>query len=245
MNGAAADEVEALAGEDVRAATAAVERAHMEVGASVVPDRQDPDSAEHWQAILEANAAAVLRCLDHVALPPGFVVRYRFYGRHEGDLHVRPFVARASTDVEAVRAALEWHPPPDSGPALQRLRANRDADLLYKHFSFTDSALGVLHYWLAMQEIWASAAWVHTRVVADQADFADIVRGPEWQVERQVEGFQPLVVRRADGAHLALLLYSPLQRHSIVLQSVEIRADNALCFAPPLTVATGPRGYLA
>jgi hypothetical protein len=240
----AAMEVETLSGDDVRDSVAAVERAHQQVGEAIPANRDDADSPEHWQAILEANAAAVIGALEHVSLTPGYVVRYRFYGRQDGEARVRPFVARASTDVDAVRAALDWHTPPDSGPVTQRLRANRDADLLYKHFSFADSALGVFQYWLAMQEIWASAAWVHTRVVADRADFAELVSGADWQVEREVESYQPVVVRRPDGANLAALLYSPLQRHAIVLQQVEIQADNALHFAAAITVASGPRGYL-
>ncbi len=236
-------EVEAVAGSDVRAAAEAVDAAHRQVGAAVPAAREDADSPQHWQAILEANAAAVLASLEHVTLTAGYAVRYRFYERVDSELRVRPFVARTSTDVEAVRAALEWHPAPDSGPAAQR--GNRDADLLYRHFSFTDSALGVFQYWLAMQEIWASAAWVHSRVVADRQHFAEIVGAAEWQIERELESYQPAVVRRPDGANLAVLLYRPLQRHSIDLHQVEIQADNGLLFSAPITVASGPRGYLA
>lgn len=238
-------EVEAVAASDVRATAEAVDAAHRRASSAVPAGRDESDSPQHWQTILETNAAAVLDALEHVTLPAGYVVRYRFFERADNDLRVRPFVARASTDVEAVRAALEWHPAPDSGPAAQRSRGNRDADLLYRHFSFTDSALGVFQYWVAMQEIWASAGWVHSRVVADRQHFAEIVGAAEWQVERELESYQPAVVRRPDGANLAVLLYSPLQRHSIDLHQVEIQADNGLLFSAPITVASGPRGYLA
>ncbi len=237
--------VETLTSEEVRAAVAAVQEAHRKVGEEVPGSRHEEDDPAHWQTILEANALAVLGALDHVSIEDGFVVRYRFYERHQNEIRVRPFVARRTTDVELVRAALEWHPPPDSGTAIEKLRANRDAGLLYRHFDFTDSAIGVFQYWLAMQEIWASAAWVHTRVVADREHFAEIVTSGDWQVEQSVESYQPMVVRRGEGAHLALLLYSPLERHSIGLQQVEIRPDKSIVFADPITVAAGPRGYVA
>src|SRR5690606_25222746 len=99
-------------------------------------------------------------------------------------------------------------------------------------------------YWLAMQEIWASLKWVHSRVIANERDFAEIVAADGWQVERKVETHHPVVLRDRDGAHLALLLYSPLRRHSISLQQVEIRRDQSIVFGEPITVATGPRGYV-
>ncbi len=236
--------VETLSSEEVRAALNAVERAHQKVSEEVPGSRSEEDDPQHWQDILEANAAAVLAELDHVALDEGYVVRYRFFERIKSEIRVRPFVARRTTDVELVRAALGWHPPPDSGSAAENLRTNRDAGLLYEHFTFTDSALGVLHYWLAMQEIWASAGWVHTRIVADQNHFAELVAGDDWQIEQSVESYQPVVMRGEQGAHLALLLYSPLERHSIGLQQIEIRPDKSIVFAAPIAVATGPRGYV-
>ncbi len=237
--------VETISSEDIVAAINAIEQAHMTVGEAVPGSADEAEDAEHWQTILEENAKAVLSALEHVSLPDGFVVRYRFYERHEKEIRIRPFVARETTDVDVVRAALEWHPPPDSSSALERMRANRDADLLYRRFEFADSALGVFHYWLAMQDIWASASWVHARVIAGKEHFAEIVASTDWQVERSVESYQPVVVRREDGANLALLIYSPLHRHSIALQQVEIQQDNAIVFAEPITVATGPRGYVA
>jgi len=238
-------EVETLAPGDVRAALAAIERAHQSVTREVQDSRQGGDDADYWQGILETNAAAVIDSLEHVRLADDYAVRYRFFERRENELRVRPFVARATTDVTAVRAALAWHAPPDSGPVDQRLRANRDADLLYKHFSFADSAIGVFHYWLAMQEVWASADWVHTRVVTDRQHFAEIVGSADWQIEQEVETHAPLVLRRPEGAHLAMLLYSPLHRHSIALQQIEIDAGRGIVFAEPITVAAGPRGYIA
>ncbi len=237
--------VAALLGDDVRAAVSAIELAHQEIAQSTPATRGDGDDPEHWQGILEANAAAVLAATEHVTLSPGFAVRYRFYERAEHELRVRPFVARESTDVAAVRATLEWHPPPDSVSPAQRLVPTRDVDLLYRHFSFVPSPLGVFHYWLTMQEVWASATWVHTRVIADEKHFAEIVGSGDWQLEQPLESHQPVVIQHSKGSHLALLLYSPLHRHSIALQRVEIRADNSIVFADPITVATGPRGYFA
>ncbi len=228
----------------IRSAISAVENAHRSVSQESDEPETDIDDPEHWQGMLEANAAAVLAALDEIRIADGYVVRYRFFERTEGDLKVRPFAARSTTDVTAVRSVLEWHPPPDSGIAAQR-PSNRDAELLYQHFSFEPTAIGVFQYWMAMQEIWASAEWVHTRVVTGREDFAEIVSSGEWQVEQELETHQPAVLRNEDGAHLAVLLYSPLRRHSIVLQQVEIRADKTVAFAAPITVASGPRGYIA
>jgi hypothetical protein len=237
--------VETLSSAEVRTAVSAVERAHQRVSQEIPANRNDPDDPEYWQALLERNAAEVLDALEHVSLAAGYAVRYRFYERQDNEVRVRPFVARATTDVDAVRAALDWHPAPDSGTAIDRLRVNRDVDLLYRHFDFTDSAVGVFQYWLAVQEVWASASWVHTRVIADREHFGEIVARGDWQVEHSVETHQPVVVRRDGGAHLAMLLYSPLHRHSIALQRIEVQEDGSVVFADPITVASGPRGYVA
>lgn len=244
MSDGSATGAETLCSDDVRATAAAVEQAHILVGQGEVATRGEADDPEQWQALLEANAAAVLDALPHVELPHGFAVRYRVYERKSEELRVRPFVARTTADIAAVRTALEWHAPPDTASAAERLGANRDVDLLYRHFLFTPSALGVFQYWLAMQEIWASLNWVHTRVIADERDFTEIVGAADWQVERQPETHQPVVLRDGDGSHLALLLYSPLRRHSISLQQVEIRLDQSIVFGESITVATGPRGYV-
>src|SRR5512140_2988262 len=111
--------------------------------------------AEYWQTIFEATAAEVLAVLPAVTLAPGFVVRYRFFGQRAGDLLVRPFVARATTDVEVIRQLLDWHPPPDSAAASEAQRPTQDVDLLYRHFSYAPTAVGVFEYWLGMQELWA------------------------------------------------------------------------------------------
>jgi len=244
MTASSADQVEALTDRDVRAATEAIDRARQEAGQGVPLAADGTADAAYWQGVLEANAAAVLDALEHVSLSPGYAVRYRVFESEGSELRARPFVARATTDVDVVRAALEWHPPPDSGSASQRLRANRNVELLYRHFAFERSPIGVFQYWVAMQEIWASARWVHTQVIAGGTHFAEIVAGPEWHVEHPLETHRPLVIREGERAALAILLYSPLQRHSITLQQVSIEADNDIVFAEPITVASGPRGYL-
>ncbi len=239
-------EVEALQPTDVRESLAAIATAHQTVTQDVPDSRQGGDDPDYWESILEANAAAVLERLPCAALEDGYAVRYRFFERSEAELRVRPFVARTTTDVSAVRAALIWHPPPDGGLASERMRHSRDAELLYQHFSYTPSALGAFQYWLAIQEIWASGAWVHTQVIVDHAHFAEVVSGPDWQVLREVESYEPAVVRGADAsAHLATLLYSPLHRHSIAMQRIEIKPDHSVVYAEPITVAAGPRGFVA
>jgi hypothetical protein len=236
--------VESISEPDVRAATEAIGRARQEATTRVPVAADGTADCDHWQRVLEANAAAVLLALEHVSLPSDFAVRYRVFEPDGSELRVRPFVARATTDVAVVRAALDWHPPPDSGSASERLRANRNVELLYRHFTFERSPVGIFHYWLAMQEIWASTRWVHTQVIANSRHFAEIVAGPEWRLEHPLETHHPLVVREGDRAVLALLLYSPLQRHSIALQQISIEPDNRIAFAEPITVAMGPRGYL-
>jgi hypothetical protein len=73
---------------------------------------------------------------------PDYVVRYRFYERRRGDLLVRPFVARATTDVETIRQLIDWHPAPDSVAPSLRGRPDRDVELLYRHFEYEASAEG-------------------------------------------------------------------------------------------------------
>ena len=116
-----------------------------------------PDEARYWEGVLEANAALVLRCLDTTRLAPGFAVRYCFYDNRGGELRIRPFVARESTDVSGVKRVLDWHPAPDAQRRSGLLSHDQDASILYRHFSFPRSAEGVFEYWFAMQEIWASS----------------------------------------------------------------------------------------
>jgi hypothetical protein len=210
-------------------------------GPSVPPQAE---SAAYWEAMFEANAVAVLAALGRVHLAVGYAVRYRFYGRHGGDLLVRPFVARATTDVSAIRALIDWHPPPDTVAPALRTRPTKDVDFLYRHFTFERSARGVFEYWLAMQELWGSARWVHSRIITDAEDFAATTGRPGWSIDQPVERHAPAVVWGDDGgAHLAVLLYCPIGRETVTLQRIEIGADGALAFVDAIIVAQGPRGY--
>src|SRR5262249_20685148 len=159
-----------------------------------------------WQTIFETTAAEVLAALPAVQLTPGFVVRYRFFGQRGGDLLVRPFVARPTTDVEAVRRLLDWHPAPDSVAPADAHRPTRDVDLLYRHCSHEPTATGVFEYWLAMQELWASQRWAHSHVIASATELSQITAAPGWQVVHPVEVYEPAVVRSDGTARLAVLV---------------------------------------
>jgi len=202
------------------------------------------ESAAYWEQTFEVNAASVLAVLGRVHLPPGYIVRYRFYGRHGGDLLVRPFVARSSTDVDTIRQLIDWHPPPDSVAVSLRSQATRDVDFLYRHFTFERSPRGIFEYWLAMQELWASAAWIHSRIIADEDAFLGITQREGWRVDNAPERFEPVIVADDEGgAQAAVLLYSPLGRESILLQRVQIGSDQAITLLETVPVAQGPRGY--
>jgi hypothetical protein len=202
------------------------------------------DEVAYWEHLFEANAAAVLDVLGRVQLPLGYVVRYRFFSRQGADLLVRPFVARGSTDVTVIRELIDWHPPPDSMAAAMRAHPNRDADFLYRHFTFERSPSGYYEYWIAMQELWGSARWIHSRVLASEADFSSIASQPGWQVEHEAENFQPAVVADDTQAQLAVMVFCPLERQAVVLHRIEIGADQSIQYADPIVVARGPRGYL-
>jgi hypothetical protein len=204
----------------------------------------ETDNPEYWVRLFEANASAVLASLRLVALREDYVVRYCFYGRQRGDLLVRPFVARSTTDVTVVRRLVDWHPPPDSiAPALAS-RPTKDAELLYSHFSFERSAVGFFEYWIAMQELWASARWIHSRIIAEQQELNDISSRDGWHVDQIVERCEPALVRLDDGgAQLAVLLYCPLDRAGISLHRVHIGTDQAINFVEAIPVAHGRSGY--
>jgi hypothetical protein len=199
---------------------------------------------DEWEALFEANAAEVLGALSAIRLADGFVVRYRCFGQRGRDLLLRPFVARAGTDVAAVRRLLDWHPPPDSITSVLAAGPTQDVGLLYQHFVYPPTALGVFEYWVAMQELWASARWVHSHLIASAAELSQITAGDGWDVVHPVEAYEPAVVRSADSARLAVLVQCPLGRLQITLQQIEVAADQSLRYGEPVLVASGPRGYM-
>jgi hypothetical protein len=228
----------------VRDLATRISAARESASASVPSDSHPAESAAYWERTFEANAAAVLATLGRVQLPPGYVVRYRFYGRHGGDLLVRPFVARASTDVDTIRQLIDWHPPPDSVAPSLRSQATRDVDFLYRHFTFERSPLGFFEYWLAMQELWASAAWIHSRIICEADAFSSFTQREGWRVDNTPERFEPVIVADDDGgAQAAVLLYCPLGRESITLQRIQIGSDQTIDLVEAIPVAHGPRGY--
>lgn len=241
MNDAGGSGVTALAVAEVRAALAAVATAR--AGAEAAAGAAGASEPQSLQRLLEANAAAVIESLPGVRLADDYAVRYCVFAEAEQEVRVRPFVARRGTDVDAVRAALAWHPAPDCAPTSRRHGADRDVDLLYRHFSFASTPIAVFQYWLAIQEIWASTAWVHTTVLADASDFATIVANPDWRVEIQPDSYQPVVASDGFEHHVAALLYSPLRRHTIAMQTVTIDRERRVVFGDAVTVAVGPRGY--
>ncbi|MGD9763883.1 MAG: hypothetical protein AB7V27_09240 [Candidatus Binatia bacterium] len=227
---------------DLRDRVAAARRAASE---ALPEERRNADDPRYWQGLFEANAHAVLQSLGRVRLAEGRVVRYRFYGRSGRDLLVRPLVTRVGTDVDGVIGLLDWHPPPDAatGP---RARNDQDVELLYRHFAIEPSAEGVFEYWVAMQELWASQRWVHSTVLADAQEFSQLTSGADWRIERPLERVEPAVMTGAeDGAHLAVLVHCPLERHAVTYHRVRMAPDQGIEFAESLPVAHGPRGLLS
>jgi hypothetical protein len=226
-----------------RALTASIQEARQRVlDARGVPPRKLDE--RYWQSLFEANAAGVLSVLSEVTLAEGFVVRYRFYGQRGRDLLVRPFVARRDTDVDTVRQLLDWHAPPDSTASVLAGAPTQDVDLLYRHFSYPRTAIGVFEYWLAMQELWASACWAHSHLIASAAELSQITAAEGWQVVHPVEAYEPAVVRSNGSARLAVLMQCPLGRFEIRLQQVDIQADQSLRYGESVLVAEGPKGYM-
>jgi hypothetical protein len=204
----------------------------------------ETDSSKYWIRLFEANASAVLDRLTLVALRDDYVVRYCFYGQQGGDLLVRPFVARSTTDVTMVRRLVDWHPAPDSIAPVFAPRPTKDVELLYSHFHFERSVLGFFEYWIAMQELWSSARWIHSRIIAERQDLDEISKRDGWQMDQTVERCEPALVRLDDGgAQLAVLLYCPLGRAGISLHRVHIGADQAINFVDAIPVAHGRSGY--
>lgn len=237
-------QVEHLAPESVRDLAERIAAARRRASEALPEARGQADDATYWQMVFEANAAAVLEVLERVRLRDGYVVRYRFYGRRGSDLLVRPFVARADTDVSAALRLLDWHPPPDAG-AVAGSREARDVELLYQYFQYPRSADGVFEYWMAMQELWASQRWIHSTVVTDAEQLAALTLGAEWHVDRPVERCEPGVVLAADGSgQLAVLVHCPIERYMVTFNRVCIHPDQSIELAETLVVAQGPRGYL-
>lgn len=200
-------------------------------------------SAEYWELLFERNAAEVMATVPAVTLPAGFVVRYRFFGMRERDLLVRPFVARAATDVDTVRRLLDWHAPPDSQPAGAAAGYAGDVELLYRHFEFPRTALGYFEYWLVLQELWASQRWAHAHLIASASELSQITGGPGWEVIEPVQVYEPAVVLAGADARLAVLVESPLERFAIHLEQIDIGLDQSIRYAPRVLVASGPKGY--
>jgi hypothetical protein len=208
------------------------------------PSPGDPPPTAYWEALFESNAAEALATVPNVTLPSELAVRYRFFGQRGRDLLVRPFVARPGTDVEAVRRLMDWHPAPDSCAPALAARATRDVDLLYRHFSFPWDERGVFDYWTVMQEIWASARWAHAHVIGSAIELATLTSAEDWELQRPVETCEPAVVLDETSARLGVLVHDALDRHSVVLQQIEIAADKAVRYGTAVVVATGPRGYV-
>lgn len=219
--------------------------ARREASQAAPESRDAADDPAYWQTLFERNAAAVLAVLPRVQLAPGHAVRYRFYGREGNDLRVRPFVTRTGSDISAMLRLLDWHPAPDARAPVATA-ASQDVDLLYRHFTFEQSAAGLFEYWLAMQELWASQRWIHAMVLADATELAQLTTRPDWRVDRPVERVEPAVIRGgSDGTHLAVLVHSPLERHTVTFQQVRITPEQAIEFTQSLLVASGPRGLLS
>ena len=238
-------QVEHVAPALVRGLRDRITTARREASEATPESRRDADDAGYWQDLFERNATAVLAVLPRVRLAAGHAVRYRFYGRRDGDLLVRPFVTRAGSDLSVILKLLDWHAPPDA-TAPTGVGTSQDVELLYRFFSFEDSAAGALEYFLAMQELWASQRWIHSTVLADAEALAALTAGGDWRLDRPVERVEPTVVRGgADGTHLAVLAHSPLGRHTVTFHRIRITPERAIEFAESLVIASGPRGLLA
>lgn len=236
-------EVEHLPAALVQGLSERVAQARRGASEQLPESRTQADDAGYWQTVFEANAAAALAALERVRLADGHLVRYRFYGRRGNDFLVRPFVARAGTDVSAMLRLLDWHPAPDAARTTDS-GAMRDVELLYRHFQFEPSAAGVFEYWLAMQELWASQRWIHSTIIAGAEQFAELTAAPDWAVERPIERVEPGVIRDGAASQIAVLVHCPLERHMVMFHRVRIAADQSIEFAESILVAHGPRGYL-
>jgi len=220
-----------------------VARARRQASEQFPETRQRADDPGYWQDVFEANAAALFAGIERVRLADGHVVRYRFYGRRGADFLVRPFVLRAGADASAMLRLLDWHSPPDSVRPGEA-GSSGDVELLYRHFRHEPTAAGAFEYWVAMQELWASQRWIHSTIIADAEQLAQLTAGPEWQVERPVERVEPAIIREGGASQIAVLMHCPLERHLVTFHRVRITSDQSVEFAESILVAHGPRGYL-
>ena len=238
-------QVEHVDAAEVRALRDRIAAARRSASESTPEARRDADDPEYWQDLFERNATAVLDVLPKVHLAAGHALRYRFYGRRDGDLLVRPFVTRAGSDLTIILKLLDWHSPPDA-TAPTGAGVSQDVELLYRFLSYDDSATGAFQYVLAVQELWASQRWIHSTVLADAEELAQLTAGGDWRLERPVERVEPTVVRGGDdGTHLAVLIHNPLSRHTVTFHRLRIAPDRSIEFAESLLVAAGPRGLLS
>lgn len=233
--------VEALAPALVRDCSARIEAARTAAVAAVGGDAGAPG---YWESVFERNAAEVLQRFPEVRLPPGSVVRYVYYGRERTDLLIRPLVTRSGLDLHEVRDHLDWHAAPDSVARMDG-RPTRDVELLYRHFAFERTAIGYFTYWVVLQEIWGSARWVHSRLLADREAFETLLRSGGWQVHQDIERFEPCaVLDPVGGCDLVVLCHGWLLANTVELVRVRIDADQAIRFHEPVLIASGPKGYL-
>lgn len=234
--------VEFVAADFVHALVRRIGEARAEAlrGFEKVPEPGAPDEGAYWETVLEANAARVLQVLQRTRLAAGHVVHYRYYEMRGGDLRARPFVTRIGTDTSTVKRLLDWHPAPDAGA----VGSGQDAELLYRHFELERSPEGVFEYWFAMQEIWASSRWAHSRVLATADELGQITAQEGWNVEHVAEHCAPAVVDAEGSSHLAVLVYSPIGQQRVALEHVAVGADKVVRYGQPVVVAAGPRGWI-
>jgi hypothetical protein len=126
----------------------------------------------------------------------------------------------------------------------ERAAPTQDVELLYNRFSFPRTAEGYFQYWVVMQELWASARWAYSHVVASAEELTQLLQGQGWQLHREVERCEPAVVRHGNGASLAVLIHCPLQRFEVALHRIEIDPQQAIHYEDSILVASGPRGYI-
>ena len=95
-----------------------------------------------------------------------------------------------------------------------------------------------------MQEVWASARWIHSHIIADGEEFAATTEREGWVVRQSVQRFEPAVVREEAGAELAVLAYCPLEHQTVGLHRIRIDADQDIRLLETIPVAQGPKGYV-
>jgi hypothetical protein len=235
--------VDLIPASHVRETLQRVHAARQRAGEVAGPPPRDPDG-RYWESWFEANAAAALEAVQSVTLSEGFTVRYRCYGAQGRDLRIRPFVARTGTDVTTIRRLIDWHPPPDSMSQQERHTPTQDIELLYRHFRFARTPTGIFDYWLVMQELWGSARWTHSLLIASAEEMSQLTSAEGWKILHAVERYEPAAVIGDESARLAVLVHCPLERFTIQLLQIDIDAQQALHYAEPILVASGPRGWV-